>query len=204
MAKRLAGPERRASIIAAAKSLFADKGFYGVSVDEIVREVGVSPAVLYRHFESKDALYEAVLDELACKREDYVETIVNGDTDFASVLLGITRVYALGVLREPDSLRLELHSRLQGHEATAKFFEYRWKTFSDFIEFSVNEAQQVGELKNVDGRIAGLMFQGMFREILMSKCLQSDSRFSDVALLDLVDDVVAFFLETMGIAAREV
>ncbi|MCK4676270.1 MAG: helix-turn-helix transcriptional regulator, partial [Gammaproteobacteria bacterium] len=54
---RLSGPERRESILSAAQGLFASKGFHGVSVDEIARAVNVSPAILYRHFDSKQTLY---------------------------------------------------------------------------------------------------------------------------------------------------
>ena len=46
MTKRMKAAERRASIMAVAKVLFADKGYHGVSVDELARRVGVSPAVL--------------------------------------------------------------------------------------------------------------------------------------------------------------
>ena len=70
--------ERRASILAVAKILFADCGYHGVSVDEIAKRLGVSPAVLYQHFASKVALYEAVLNEIACHRESYVEAALAG------------------------------------------------------------------------------------------------------------------------------
>ncbi|HKJ87281.1 MAG TPA: helix-turn-helix domain-containing protein, partial [Gammaproteobacteria bacterium] len=65
MARRLKAGERRASILAVAKVLFADRGYHGVSVDEIAGRLGVSPAVLYRHFDSKEALYEAALTEIS-------------------------------------------------------------------------------------------------------------------------------------------
>ena len=56
MTQRLSAVERRETIIKVAKHLFAQNGFHGVSIDEIVKEVGVSPAILYRHFKSKDVL----------------------------------------------------------------------------------------------------------------------------------------------------
>ena len=56
MSVRLPGPERRESILIAAQRLFAEHGYHGVSIDEIAREVDVSPAILYRHFKSKKIL----------------------------------------------------------------------------------------------------------------------------------------------------
>jgi len=69
MAKRLKASERRATILAVAKVLFSDRGYHGVSVDDIARRLGVSPAILYRHFPSKEALYESVLNEIELAAE---------------------------------------------------------------------------------------------------------------------------------------
>jgi AcrR family transcriptional regulator len=50
----------RESILAAADAAFADEGL-GVPVDEIARRAGVGAGTLYRHFPTKEALFEAVL-----------------------------------------------------------------------------------------------------------------------------------------------
>jgi AcrR family transcriptional regulator len=49
-------------ILDAAESLFAQRGFAGVSVREIAGQVGLNQASIYNHFPSKQALYEAVLE----------------------------------------------------------------------------------------------------------------------------------------------
>jgi AcrR family transcriptional regulator len=50
----------RAQILAAAESVFAQEGV-GVPVDEIARLAGVGAGTLYRHFPTKEALFEAVI-----------------------------------------------------------------------------------------------------------------------------------------------
>jgi AcrR family transcriptional regulator len=60
--RRLSAAERRERILAAATELFAARGYAGAPIDAIARAAGVSPPVLYDHFPSKLALYEAVLD----------------------------------------------------------------------------------------------------------------------------------------------
>jgi AcrR family transcriptional regulator len=50
-----------ARILDAAESLFAERGFAGTAVRDIAARCGLNPASLYNHFESKQALYEAVL-----------------------------------------------------------------------------------------------------------------------------------------------
>lgn len=198
MTKRLKAAERRASILAVAKVLFSDRGYHGVSVDEIARRLGVSPAVLYRHFDSKEALYEAVLNEIACQRESYVEAALNGPEDFGSVLLRMTQVYATSVARDPDYLRMEMHSVLEGAAAAQQFFESRWKSFTDFIEISLGELAPQGRVGKVNARTASLMFQGMVREALYAKCILKSSRHKDAGLDDLIEQLIGLFLEAIG------
>ena len=49
-------------LIAAARRLFATKGFPATSIQEIVEEAGVTRGALYHHFASKEDLFEAVFD----------------------------------------------------------------------------------------------------------------------------------------------
>ncbi len=58
---RLSGADRRSSIVAAAKSVFAASGYDGAKTLQIANAAGVSEALVYRHFPSKAALYRAVL-----------------------------------------------------------------------------------------------------------------------------------------------
>jgi AcrR family transcriptional regulator len=54
----------KAQLQAAALELFARNGYAGTSIRAIAREVGASESALYAHFESKRAVFQAVLDEL--------------------------------------------------------------------------------------------------------------------------------------------
>jgi AcrR family transcriptional regulator len=52
----------KARILAAAESLFAERGFAGTAIRDIAKRSGLNGASLYNHFPSKQALYEAVLE----------------------------------------------------------------------------------------------------------------------------------------------
>jgi AcrR family transcriptional regulator len=58
--------ERRAAtqgmILDAARRLFADRGFEAASIDDIAEAAGVAKGAVYHHFESKEALFERVLE----------------------------------------------------------------------------------------------------------------------------------------------
>ena len=54
--------QRQEQITQAALDLINDKGVSGLSIAGIARRVGIVPSALYRHFSSKDAVIDAVLD----------------------------------------------------------------------------------------------------------------------------------------------
>jgi AcrR family transcriptional regulator len=60
--RRLSAAERRERILAAATELIGARGYADAPIDAIAKAAGVSPPVLYDHFASKLALYEAVVD----------------------------------------------------------------------------------------------------------------------------------------------
>jgi AcrR family transcriptional regulator len=203
MAKRMKAAERRASIMAVAKVLFADKGFHAVSVDEIARRVGVSPAVLYQHFPSKEALYEAVLDSLAAPRETYVEAALDGPDDFASVLERITRVFVSRVEEDPDYFRMELQSALEGGDIANRFFASRWQSIADYIEYSLQELAAEKRVLAVNERSAALLFQGMIREAIYSKCILNAERYKGIGLDKLVQQLLQLFLQAVGYREKQ-
>jgi AcrR family transcriptional regulator len=60
--KRLPRAERRELILESAGRLFGERGYAHTNLDEIATAAGVTKPVLYRHFESKKALYLALLE----------------------------------------------------------------------------------------------------------------------------------------------
>ena len=54
--------ERREQLIAVGRSLFAERGFDGTSIEEIAAHAEVSKPVIYEHFGGKEGLYAVVVD----------------------------------------------------------------------------------------------------------------------------------------------
>src|SRR5215472_8275825 len=61
-ATRLAGADRRRQLLETALDVFSQKGFEGATTKEIAAAAGVTEAIIFRHFLSKQVLYTAVLD----------------------------------------------------------------------------------------------------------------------------------------------
>lgn len=73
----MTGRERREQLIGIGRSLFADKGFEGTTVEELATRAGVSKPVIYEHFGGKEGLYAVVVDR---EIERLLGTITNSLT----------------------------------------------------------------------------------------------------------------------------
>src|SRR5947209_10172585 len=58
------GRSTRAHLLAVARELFVERGFGGTSIELVLERAGVSKGSLYHHFTNKEALFEAVLDDV--------------------------------------------------------------------------------------------------------------------------------------------
>jgi len=112
----------------------------------------------------------------------------------------MTQTYFQSITNNPDLLRIELQSLLEGNPATTAFFNNRWKSFTDYIAYSLNERLPY-DLPNREITIlsAGLMYQGTLREALIQKFLQPEDRLIDVNFQELSHELVSLFLRTIGI-----
>ncbi len=66
---------RRESILRAAAVAFAEQGFAATSMEDVASEAGITKLIVYRHFDSKEALYDAVLERVS---ERLTEEILAG------------------------------------------------------------------------------------------------------------------------------
>jgi AcrR family transcriptional regulator len=67
-------------IVASATTLFGELGYEATSIEAVLRESGVSRGALYHHFDSKDALFEAVLEAIEA---DLAQAAIAASRDIA-------------------------------------------------------------------------------------------------------------------------
>jgi AcrR family transcriptional regulator len=78
---RLSASERRAVVIDTACRVFSRCTYHGATTAEIAREAGVTEPILYRHFDSKQALYLACIDEAWSRVREAWQHAVATDSD---------------------------------------------------------------------------------------------------------------------------
>ena len=109
--RREKGRRTTERILDAAEEVFADKGFDGATLRDVAARVGVRVPSLYNHFDSKEALYAAVLERgIGPILETLGTWPVDDEQDRAELLAGTLRVLA----QRPNLPRLVLHETLAG------------------------------------------------------------------------------------------
>ncbi len=69
------GGDSRAAILRAAKAAFANYGFAGARIEEIVKQSGVNVRMIYHYFGNKEGLYEAVIQHEVQRSNDLMESV---------------------------------------------------------------------------------------------------------------------------------
>ena len=162
---RMAAEDRRHQILHVAVTLFSQRGFGGTTTKEIAQAAGVSEAMVFRHYATKQELYSAILDHKACSGdkmnpEEMVAEALKQKNDRA-----VFEQLALGALehheRYPEFQRLLLHSALEKHELAEMFFEKFLRRVYELLGGYIAERQRDGAMIKVDPAIIVRAFIGM-------------------------------------------
>ncbi|MCA1607993.1 MAG: TetR/AcrR family transcriptional regulator, partial [Acidobacteria bacterium] len=163
------GDERRAQIVRTAVELFSQRGFRGTTTKEIARAAGVSEAIIFRHFSTKEELYGAIIHETGCadgihqfpwEHNEELQASLRQKDDFL-VFYNI----ALQAMRKHQSdvsfMRLLFFSALEEHDLADRFFNEFVSKVYDFIGGYVVSRQAEGAMREVNPRIVVRAFLGM-------------------------------------------
>jgi AcrR family transcriptional regulator len=140
---------RREQVLRVAEALFARAGYRGVGLREIAAQVGIRAPSLFKHFRSKQALYNAVLLNIF-GRLDEVATCLAGGAPFAARLDQFIDGYIDLVAGDPHVVPLlfrELMERSEAMDAdTRRAAAQIYRRIDAFLE----AGQRAGEFRSVD------------------------------------------------------
>src|SRR2546423_13104412 len=109
---RLDNDERRQAIVDAAVPLFARKGFGGTTTRELAEAAGISEALLFRHFPSKQLLYREILQQVGCQGDPALEQLASLPAS-AATLVCMVRFMVRRVVLASDYERADLDTRFR-------------------------------------------------------------------------------------------
>ena len=177
----------RSRILKSASVLFAERGFRGVSISDVADAAGLVKSSIYHHFENKQALYLAVLSDMARQSREQMEAGAQGGT-WRERLSGAVRV--LGRLIGPHSQVLSL--MLGGiTQVSAKIDNQEIDSiapvrleFSAVLRREIESGIRAGDLRSVDLELTTICLIG-----LVSAALQSMSTLTEQERVDLAFDL---------------
>jgi TetR/AcrR family transcriptional regulator len=155
---------RRAQILDAAVHVMADRGFRGASIKRIAERAGLkSPALIYWYFKDKQALFEAMLEEMAPFLAIVADAELVLDQPPEQVLPRIVDGF-LRTVQQPVVGRFAriLLSEAARHPSVAEFFAKRGPlVVLHFLERYLARQIELGRLRPHDPRAAARAFMGM-------------------------------------------
>lgn len=151
---RLSSEERRKAIIRTALRVFSERGFHGTTTKELAKAAGVSEALIFRHFPSKDKLYEAMQME-CCNMKDSsaTDSVMNLEPSTSSLVMTVHYMMAK-MLRPPGKIseeenslhRMMVHSFMEDGAFARGFMEHVADSLIAKVEACIKVATKVGDM----------------------------------------------------------
>lgn len=198
-----AAPEsaKRKQILEGARRRFLASGFEAASMGEIAREAKVSKGTLYVYFDSKEALFAALVEEAKAASADRLHRLDDGEGDVRDKL---TR-FAAGLIEKlsrPDHIslvRMVVGASEKFPRIARGFFEagpaYSARGVADYLA----EQTRLGALDVADPQAAAWQFLGMCQHPTMVGVMLGAMEPPDAArIAQLSEGVVATFLAAYG------
>ena len=178
------GDMRREQILQTAVDLFSQRGFKGTTTKEIARAANVSEAMVFRHFENKEALYMAILENKGCQEgvhrfpweeNETLQRAIEQKDDHA-VFYNI----AFDALNKHEAdvgfMRLLFYSALEEHQLAERFFNEFISRIYEFIGGYIKQRQLDGAFRKMNERIVVRSFLGMIIHHSLNNILWDKNR----------------------------
>ena len=202
--RRLSSDDRRRQLIRSAVDLFSRHGFSGTRTKDIAASCGVSEAILFRHFATKEDLYRAILDDQ--QQESGIDEWMRELQDLAERRndAGFIRCLISQILksfRENTAFhRLMLFASLDGHALADLFHERMGLSTYEFLREYFELRQKEGAFRKGDPGVAVLTAVAAAKQYASGKYLFG------IKVLPLGDDAVAEQLTALvlqGVSRRD-
>jgi AcrR family transcriptional regulator len=140
---------RREQVLRVAEALFARAGYRGVGLREIAAQVGIRAPSLFKHFKSKEALYNAVLITIFGRLDD-VAACLAGEASFAARLEQFIGGYVDLVAEDPHVVPLLFRELMERSEVVDADTRRAGAAIYRRIDAFLDAGQRAGAFRPVD------------------------------------------------------
>ena len=216
MTPRLTADERRDAILAAAMPLFAKQGFNGTTTRQIAEAAGVSEALMYRHFPSKEDLYMA-LHEFCRVKSEVFHKFIDDLTPSTSTLVHSVYFMMISIflhkqtdpcdpVNNENFCRLMMGSFLEDGEFASKFIADQvvpWlKLWGECVQSAIDSGDMLPEGVSAHNK---LWFTHHLAVMLAVAHLPGEQVIPyDMNPQSLCDEAVLFSLRGMGLTEKAI
>jgi len=152
----------RERLLETATGLFAEKGYAGASVREIVEKAGVSKPVLYYYFKSKEGLFYAILEWAADVQRSILDEIFEARGTVLERFIFLYRRVQEGI-QQYKSLYIMIHGLIYGPPEGVP--EYDFASFQrcmlDAVKRIYTEGLSSGEIRKADAEEVAFLVLGL-------------------------------------------
>ncbi len=200
MNKRLDADTRKQQIIEAAAAVFAQKGFYQASMDDIVQESGLSKGGLYWHFKSKDDIVTAVLDQFFSAEMDEIGEILTAPFSAREKICQLMQQMMADTVEE---LTAYLNIWLEFYAVAAREGAFRERMLVylhqlvDLLTVLIQQGIDAGEFRPANARDVAMTAAAQFEGLVLLWAIDPEH----VDLLRLTGTAVSLLLD--GLQKRE-
>ena len=155
---------KRAAILQAAVEEFRERGFYAASMNHIAELAEVSKRTVYKHFDNKETLFEAIIEELMVRVESIPYSDFDPELDLEEQLSAVVRAEVQTMSSEPvQALARAGLSRVIAEPEAARSIDHD-RFLQRFIRW-LKEARAAGHFPNMtDIEFAALQFCGLVQQ----------------------------------------
>jgi AcrR family transcriptional regulator len=164
--------DRKKSIVEAASELFSKQGFEGVTIKQLAGACSITEAALYRHYDSKDAIYDAVLDSIG-DRLHYQDlfTDLESERDLEALMRSLARHIIDFFSSNADLYRLLLFSALKGHAKAKRVYDTIRGTYTKFLKLQLDRLHKEGRIIEKNNEMTARCFVGMVFDCSLASTL---------------------------------
>ena len=159
-------------IIEAAITVFAKHGFAKARMEDVAEEAGLSKALLYRYFKNKDALIEAIMEEMLNRELEDILALLENNDPVPDRLLELNQIFVRDwqKLKSFLPLLLEFYANAHRHAAVSEAFKQSYAEIRALLAKLFREGVERGELRLDDPEEAAITLLAIY-EGLMTLCV---------------------------------
>jgi TetR/AcrR family fatty acid metabolism transcriptional regulator len=169
---------RRAQILDAAATVFAEKGFHRATTKEIARAAGVSEGTIYNYFDSKADLLIGIMTRLAELEslDEELSRALQGDArDF---LVAMFR-HRMGLIQQNDEMIQAIMPEMLVNPALReRFYQQFMRPTTTLLEQYIQARVELGHIRPLNVPLAVRAVQGMFVGLLVLRILGDEQLLS--------------------------